>query len=303
MCTSTLPPTAYCDGAIAPITTSEIPVRSICFSFAQPPDLAGIVIGTGNCGTCIFVTPSPSVARREDDRRRAQHERLVRRRAGQSVRALIGVRRAQHDRALRRTVAGRCRRRVLALRRQRRPADFLPRLSTYAASCVACASVSCGCGGIITSPHTPEPPALIFFDELRHRVHVAAILVGDRRVRRSDRLAIDLMAGEAVARRRAASSHPRADPARRERCPAAGARRGGHAVLEVLRRHDDAIGRDATVLERAVLAIGHARRVLDRRAGEEERLVAAGDVDVHLAAARCRRRSARSPSSARPSRR
>ena len=55
---------------------------------------------------------------------------------------------------------------------------------------------------------------MIFLRELRHRVHVAAILLGDRRVRGSDRLAIELMAGEAVAASSAASSHRRADPVR-----------------------------------------------------------------------------------------
>jgi hypothetical protein len=56
-----LPPTApYCAGALTPNTISEIPLRSICRNREYEPDLFGIVIGTGICGTCIFDTPSPS---------------------------------------------------------------------------------------------------------------------------------------------------------------------------------------------------------------------------------------------------
>src|SRR5512132_3441125 len=61
MRTSTLPPTEpYCAGALTENMTSEMLLRSSCRNFAYDPDLFGIANGTGNCGTCIFDTPSPS---------------------------------------------------------------------------------------------------------------------------------------------------------------------------------------------------------------------------------------------------
>src|SRR5215203_4959737 len=163
--TSIFPPTApYCAGALTPNTISDIPLRSSWRNRENEPDLFGIVIGTGICGTCIFDTPSPSspVATTIIG---ARSTTVLSASAPGSPFAPLSVYSARSTTA---PPVGEldCVAAAGGVYSPRAGSDgplfFWPRLRMYDAICVVCASVSCGCGGIITCPHTPEPPVLIF---------------------------------------------------------------------------------------------------------------------------------------------
>ena len=101
--------------------------------------------------------------------------------------------------------------------------------------------------------------------EPRGRRAVLVVLARDVAVRRAERLAIQLMAGKAIA--------PLDQPP--PLINGVAVRR----ILQILRVHSHASRRDLAAAQRAIFAIRHAHRVAHRHTREEEGLIAADEID------------------------